>query len=333
LPSIEDITLESWPAFAATDRPETLRTTHFAIRQSEVNLDFYLDRFYHDRRLRFHYFDDLEELVKVCHRHRISAILIAGEGEFVRELDMVRAIKQNLQLSSVPAILYHPDPHVNTVVAAYESGVEEFIYGEWVDKLVRVRIDRVIERSQRDVAVNPSTLLPGPALIEEEINRQIQLGEKFAVAYADLDNFKAFNDYSGYVYGDKIIRLTGRILRDVVFDLCREGFVGHIAGDDFICVMPADVVEDACRWIIKTFDAFMPYRYNEADRERGYYEANNRLGEMERFPLLSISIAVVINRDGEFKHVGELSKMLADLKTVCKAKEGSTYMIERRRKY
>jgi len=333
LPSIEDITLENWQAFAASDRPESQRTIHFAIRQSEVNLDFYLGRFYHDHRLRFHYFDNLEELVKICHRHRVSAILIAGEGEFVRELDIVQAIKQNILLSIVPVIFYHPDPNINTVVAAYESGVEEFIYGEWVDKLVRVRIDRVIERSQRDVAVNPSTLLPGPTLIEEEINRQIQLGDKFAVAYADLDNFKAFNDYNGYVYGDKIIRLTGRILRDVVFDLCREGFVGHIAGDDFICVMPSDVVEEACRWIIKSFDAFVPYRYGEVDRERGYYDSRNRRGELERFPLLSISIAVVINRNGEFQHVGELSKMLADLKAACKAKEGSNYMIERRKKY
>ncbi len=333
MPSIEDITLENWQAFAASDRPESERATHFAIRQSEVNLDFYLDRFYHDRRLRFHYFDNLDELVKICHRHQVSAILIAGEGEFVQELELVRAIKQNLLLSIVPAILYHPEPNINTVVAAYESGVEEFIYGEWVDKLVRVRIDRVIERSHRDVAVNPSTLLPGPALIEAEINRQIQLGEKFAVAYADLDNFKAFNDYSGYVYGDKIIRLTGRILRDIVFDLCPEGFVGHIAGDDFICVMPSDVVENACQWIIKCFDAFMPWRYNETDRERGYYEALNRRDQLERFPLLSLSIAVVINRNGEFKHVGELSKMLADLKRACKANEGSSYMIERRKKY
>ena len=333
MPSIEDITQENWQAFAASDRPESQRTIHFAIRQSDVNLDFYLGRFYHDRRLRFHYFDSLEELVTICHRHRVSAILIAGEGEFVRELDIVQAIKQNILLSIVPVIFYHPDPNINTVVAAYESGVEEFIYGEWVDKLVRVRIDRVIERSQRDVAVNPSTLLPGPTLIEEEINRQIHLGDRFAVAYADLDNFKAFNDYNGYVYGDKIIRLTGRILRDVVFDLCREGFVGHIAGDDFICVMPSEVVEEACRWIIKSFDAFVPYRYDEVDRERGYYESRNRRGELERFPLLSISIAVVINRNGEFQHVGELSKMLADLKAVCKAKDGSCYMIERRKKY
>jgi diguanylate cyclase (GGDEF)-like protein len=333
LPSIEDITLENWPVFAESDRPLPQRTTHFAIRQTEVNLEFYLQQFFRDRRLKFHFFNSFDELVTICHRYMVSAILIAGSGDFMREIELVRTIKKNILLSIVPVIVHHPEPDTNTVVAAYESGVEEFIYGLWIDKLVRVRIERVIERSRRDVGVNPSTLLPGPALIEEEINRQIKQGERFAVCYADLDNFKAFNDYSGYVYGDKIIRMTGWILRDIVFDLCREGFVGHIAGDDFILVMPSEVVDVACRWIIKCFDAFIPYRFSEADRRQGYYEARNRRGELERFPLLSISIAVVINHNGEFEHIGELSKMLADLKRACKAKDGSNYMIERRKKY
>jgi diguanylate cyclase (GGDEF)-like protein len=333
LPNIEDITLENWPVSAESEQPESERIIHFAIRQTRVNLDFYLSTFFRERQIKFHYFKTFEELITICHRNQVSVILIAGDGEFLRELDLVRAIKKNILLSIVPVILYHPEPDLNTMVAAYESGAEEFIYGEWVKKLVQVRIQRVIDRSRRDVAVNPSTLLPGPAMIEGEINRQIKAGEKFAVCYADLDNFKAFNDYQGYVYGDRVIRMTGRILRDVVFELCREGFVGHIAGDDFIFVVPSEQAEPACQWIIKSFDAFMPFQYNETDRARGYYETKNRRGDIERFPLLSISIAVVINHNGEFKHMGELSKMLADLKRACKAKDGSNYMIERRKKY
>jgi len=104
--------------------------------------------------------------------------------------------------------------------------------------------------------------------------------------------------------------MTGWILRDIVFDLCREGFVGHIAGDDFILVMPSEVVDVACRWIIKCFDAFIPYRFSEADRRQGYYEARNRRGELERFPLLSISIAVVINHNGEFESFHRTKKRL-----------------------
>ncbi|MDT8304159.1 MAG: hypothetical protein RQ760_21935, partial [Sedimentisphaerales bacterium] len=84
---------------------------------------------------------------------------------------------------------------------------------------------------------------------------------------------------------------------------------------------------------IKCFDAFIPYRYSAEDRERGYIVATNRRGGEERFEILSLSIAVIINRDREFQHIGELTRMLADLKKACKAKPGSNYMIERRRKY
>jgi len=313
LQSIENITLENWPV--SSESSESKETTyHFALRQEGVNLDFHFEKFFRNNRLSFHYFETFDDLTIICHRFPVDAIVIGGGGDFLRELEMVKAIRENILLSIIPVILYHPDPEPNTVVAAY-------------------RVGRVLDRTRRDLAVNPSTALPGPGIIEQEINRQLELGEEFAVLYADLDNFKAFNDYYGYVYGDKIIRLTGRILRDIVFDLCREGFVGHIAGDDFICVVPANLVDDVCQWIIKCFDAFVWYRYDEVDRERGYIETANRRGSIERYPILSISIAVIINRDREFKHIGELSRMLADLKKATKALPGSNYMLERRKKY
>jgi len=331
--NIESTTLENWPVSDDQAGSQSEVTWHFALRQRSVSLDFHLERFFGHQAKAIHYFDRFDELVKICHRHTISAIIIGGSSDFFKEIELVRDIKQNIQLSIVPVVLYHPDPDLATLVAAYENGVEDFIHGEWIEKLVEVRIRGAVERSLRDMAVNPSTALPGPGSIEREINRQLRLKERFAICYADLDNFKAFNDYYGYVYGDRIIRLTGRILRDVVFDLCPEGFVGHIAGDDFICVVPADVVDAACQWIIRCFDAFIPYRYEEVDRERGYIDTTNRRGEMERFPILSISIGVIINENGEFQHIGELSKMLADLKKAAKAKPGSNYMVERRKKY
>jgi diguanylate cyclase (GGDEF)-like protein len=332
LRSIENITLENWPVSSEIETPAKA-AYHFAVKQTGVNLDFHLKQFFRDRRLSFHYFDSFDDLVTICHRYPVSVIVIGGRSDLYRELELVSAIKNNILLRIVPVILYHPEPDTSTVVEAYENGAEEFIHGEWVDKLVQVRIERVIERSRRDLAVNPSTSLPGPALIEQEINRQLELKARFAVCYADLDNFKAYNDYHGYVYGDKIIRLTGRILRDITFDMCREGFAGHIAGDDFICVVPAELAHDVCRWIIKCFDAFIPYRYSEEDRDRGFITTTNRRGEIEEFPILSISIAVIINENGEFEHIGELSKMLADLKCAAKQKPGSNYMIERRKKY
>jgi GGDEF domain-containing protein len=229
--------------------------------------------------------------------------------------------------------MYHPNPTTGLMINAYERGVEDFIYGEWSDRLVKVRIRKVIERSRRDLSINPSTRLPGPAIIEREMDRMLEMSAEFAVGYADLDNFKAYNDYYGYFHGDKVIQLTARVVKDVVCDLCDGGFVGHIAGDDFMFMVPIEEIDRVCRAIIETFDTLIPYRYEEEDRERGFITTTSRRGEIENFPLLTISVAVLLNRAGEFQHVGEISKMLADLKKATKSKSGSNYMIERRRKY
>jgi len=332
LQNIENITLENWPDSKGTNAVSK-PTFHFAIKQSEISLDFHLRQFFREEEVSFHYFRDFIDLNTICLRYAVDAILIGGKSLFLRELELTRAIKNNIQLSIVPVILYHPSPAKDIIIAAYENGAEEFIYGEWIDRFVEVRIRRVVERSRRDLSVNPTTRLPGPAMIEREIERQMSLGEEFAVCYADLDNFKAYNDYYGYAYGDRIIRMTGRVLKDIVYDLCQEGFVGHIAGDDFICVIPRDLVDETCYWVIKCFDAFVQFRYSEEDRDRGFIVTTNRRGIVERFPILSISIAVIINEEGKFRHIGELSKMLADLKKATKAMPGSNYMIERRKKY
>jgi diguanylate cyclase (GGDEF)-like protein len=323
---------ENWPGPITTEPPRG-PTYHFALIQSEINIDFHLERFFRANNMSLHYFTSFEQLVTTCQRFPIDIIMIGSRGSGVKEVELIRAIKDNVFLRIVPVIMFHPEPDENIVVAAYQAGAEDFIYGDWRDKLVQVRIRRVVERSRRDLSINPSTHLPGPGVIEAEIGRQIDMGAYFALCYADLDNFKAYNDYYGYYYGDRVIQLTSRVIKDVVFDLCREGFVGHIAGDDFIFVIPPEDVERICGQIIKTFDILIPYRYAEIDRERGYIRTTDRRNRIEEYPILTVSIAVLINDNGKFRHVGEMSRMLSDLKKVTKQKEGSNFMIERREKY
>jgi len=332
LPNIESTILENWPGPQTTESPRS-PVYHFAVKQEGVNLDFHIAQFFKGAEVAFHFFNDFEELLLTCQRHEIDAVIIGGRGDFLPEVELIRLVKQNVFLSIIPVLMYHPEPDDAIIVAAYENGVEDFLYGPWRERLAQVRVRRTLDRNRRDIAVNPSTHLPGPNLIEKEIARQMELGEQFAVCYADLDNFKAFNDYYGYARGDKVIRLTARIIKDIVFDVCREGFVGHIAGDDFIFVIPSGEVDTICGNILSTFDSIVVYQYEQEDRDRGFIVTESRRGEREQFPILSMSIAVVINRNGTFEHVGELSRMLADLKKYTKMKDGSNYMVERRSKY
>src|SRR5207244_8781510 len=119
-------------------------------------------------------------------------------------------------------------------------------------------------RTARDVAVNPSTGLPGTTDIEREIRRRMEDGELFAVCYADLDHFKEYNDRYSYNDGDRVIYLLSRILHDVVKGiLSKKGFVGHIGGDDFIFVIPFDALTEVCGAVLEVFDNLTPPTYHE----------------------------------------------------------------------
>lgn len=306
---------------------------HCACRQEGIDIAFYLLKSFTKERVSFHYFHTIDELLVLSQRYHIDIVVIAGNGEFSTELKMVHLIKNHIFLAVIPTILYHPNPGDDLLMAGYENGAETFLHGEWKERLFEVQLKMAAERNRRDVSFNPSTWLPGPGVIESEIKRLIDLEADFSVCYADIDDFKPFNDYYGYYYGDRAIKLTARIIRDGVFDLCREGFVGHIGGDDYLFILPPEKVKPVCENIIKVFDTLIPYRYSEEDRKRGIIHTKNRKGEMETFSILSISIAVINCLPGEFQHLGELSNMLADLKKYSKSLDGSNYVIERRKKY
>jgi len=310
---------------------------HVASHTDGSTADLYLSRMMEEKKVSIHPFHTGSELLTLAQRFTLDMIYIGLTKieiePVVKALDLIRLIKHHTYLAIIPTVLYHPQPADSTVLAAYENGVEEVFSDAMQIRVAKVKAMMLMQRAGRDLSINPSSRLPGPGIIEKEIERQIELGQEFAVGYVDLDNFKAFNDYYGYYYGDRVIRLTSRIIKDVVFDVCWEGFVGHIGGDDFIFIIPGSLVPPICEGIIRTFDTIIPFRYKPEDRRRGFIVTHNRRREEETFGIMTLSIAVVINKGKMFQHVGEMSHMLADLKKYAKSLEGSNYVIERRKKY
>src|SRR5258706_12162462 len=72
--------------------------------------------------------------------------------------------------------------------------------------------------------------------------------------------------------------------------LGKQGFVGHIGGDDFIFVLPIENIGLVCSEILDVFDTLVPYQYNEQDRRAGYYFGKDRRGQLHRVPLMKLSI-------------------------------------------
>jgi diguanylate cyclase (GGDEF)-like protein len=277
-------------------------------------------------------FRELGDLFRISLRHRVDLILMCIDDSLEAASALARMVDRHMSLAIIPAVIYQANPTREQIKRGLQSCADDYLWGEWDGELFGLRVRMIAERSNRDMAVNPTSQLPGPTLIEQEINARLQEQQRFAVCYLDIDDFKAYNDYRGYFYGDRIIRLVARIVRDIVADLAPESFVGHIGGDDFLFLLDPDQVDNVCSNVIRTFDRIVPWRYAEDDRERGQILTRNRQGEMKTFGLMTISIAVLI-ADTSFSHMGEMSHMLADLKSYTKSLSGSNYTIERRTRY
>lgn len=193
------------------------------------------------------------------------------------------------------------------------------------------RVSLSILRSERISEVNPLTKLPGNVSINKQIQTRLDRNVLFALAYADLDHFKPFNDYYGFTRGDEVIRITGRLILNIVKNLQpQDSFVGHIGGDDFVFIMDLNLAEGAAKEIVDTFDRIIPTLYEAVDRKRGYIETQDRRNTLTRFPLITISIGITSNFKKPFKHYGEITEIASEMKALTKRVHGSCYRVDRR---
>lgn len=175
---------------------------------------------------------------------------------------------------------------------------------------------------------NPLTGLPGNFLIEQELRRVVSEGQDYAVLYFDLDNFKAYNDLYGFENGDKILIFTAQTIQTGLDQYQPAGtFLGHIGGDDFVAIVKNDHVAGLCEAIIASFDRHIGNFYSERDRRQGFIISKNRHGSDEQFPLISISIGVVTDRQNSFETHLQIGEAASLVKKKCKLTWKSCYHI------
>lgn len=189
---------------------------------------------------------------------------------------------------------------------------------------------RLKQLEQISLDASPLTRLPGNIAIERALSRRLRENISFVMCYLDLDNFKSYNDRYGYIKASELLKETGRLVYEAVLQLRDpEAFVGHIGGDDFVVIVTGDVAEAACRAIINDFDAMIPSYYSNEDRSAGAINGVDRYGVPRLFPLVSLSIAALDCRPGDYATAGEIATAAAAVKDRVKGAAGSNFIIIR----
>ncbi|WP_242950706.1 GGDEF domain-containing protein [Clostridium grantii] len=177
--------------------------------------------------------------------------------------------------------------------------------------------------------LNPLTGLPGNKLIEECLSN-LNNNRQCSVLYLDLDNFKSFNDTYGFRKGDEILKLTSNLIKNQLIKLSNdEYFIGHIGGDDFICVIyeNKDKTMSFCTDLLLEFDTNIVNFFSEEDIKKGFFYSLDRAGNTKEYKLTSLSIAG-LNGSFEGLNHSTLSKELSLIKKEAKMINGSSLVLK-----
>ena len=291
-----------------------------------------LDRFKNDQRLR-----------------NLPVVNFAGEPlGILRELDLKKYVYNKFGIS----ILHHKSASqgleslvfrapfmevsnsIEKILELYSlnSDIETVIImenGKYLGILDSSAILRILSEKQISIAQdqNPLTKLPGNQSINRYLSeciRQNETDSKVCV-YFDFDNFKPFNDTYGFRQGDRIIRLFSDILKEPG-EIPAE-FTGHLGGDDFFVGygfedISLEIIINEIKRLVTRFGLDVIPFYSTQDRQNGYLEAKNRNGRKARFPLLTVSAAILVIQNPLENCTTEIiSERIAGLKKKAKKSE------------
>jgi len=233
--------------------------------------------------------------------------------------EVARRIRAHPTNTHVPIIMLTAKSDVQDKLAGFEAGIDDYITKPFGPQELLARVRAKIARVEMDASLSPLTRLPGNLAIEAEVRRRIESRAPFAVLYMDLDNFKAFNDVYGFTHGDEAIRLLASTAVDVVR---RRGtaldFVGHIGGDDFLVVTIPERAEEISREIIADFDRGIRELYRPQDLRQGFIETHDRRGALNRYAIMSLSIALVSSEQRPMTDYAQIGETAAELKRYAK---------------
>ena len=244
--------------------------------------------------------------------------------------EVLSRIREQFRTHNLPVILLTAHGDTTQKVRGLRAGANDYLVKPFVPEELMLRVRNMLELSRNHRDANPLTGLPGNRAIDAELSRRLEGDLAYGYCYCDLDHFKAYNDYYGYSRGDRLLTMLADILVNEVLKLGENAFLGHVGGDDFVAISGSDEAELFAQRVIEAFDARISDLYEPIDWSRGYVELPDRGGDSKRFPPVSLTVAVITDRDGRFGHVGRLNAVAAELKQYGKTLPGSVVVAERR---
>jgi DNA-binding response OmpR family regulator len=239
--------------------------------------------------------------------------------------EVVQCLRKHPKTLHIPIVVLSALGEIREKINAFEIGVDDYITKPFHTDELLARIRTQLRRVQQNF-LSPLIGLPGGFQVELAIKYKLNSAEPWSMLYLDLDNFKAFNDVYGFLTGNEMIRLVGRICQRVVLQYGNpDDFVGHVGGDDFVVVTKPECAHIFCKHIRDQFQEESTVFYRPEDLRRGSISGVDRKGRLYQFPLVSLSIGVLNNQMLQPQSIQEVSYLAAEAKNQAKQSIDNVY--------
>ena len=246
--------------------------------------------------------------------------------------DLIVFLRKTAEYAITPIVLVSENTDKEHKLDMLKKGIEFYIKKPLDDNYFLYTIKNVSRLISANRCISALTGLPGNVQIENELKRRISSRGVYAVLYIDLDNFKAYNDKYGFMNGDEVIKFTSDIIQDSVQTFGTKGdFVGHVGGDDFVVILDYENAKTIGKNIIKLFDEGITKYYTQEDVEKGWIKIANRKGKLEKYPIMTLTVAMISNKLKRYANILEIGEDGANVKKKAKTITGSTLLEDRRK--
>ena len=259
-------------------------------------------------------------------------VILDGSMPVMDGFETLEQIRKNPKFINLPVMMFTALSGESEQIKGLSLGADDYITKPFKTPILLTKVKNILDRKKKSMDVNPLTSLPGNLSIQENVEKRIANKTHFSLLYVDLNNFKSFNDKYGFYTGDNVIKFTAELLQNTVrkYGMLSD-FVGHIGGDDFVIITESGNSITLAENIIKEFDKGITRFYNKEDVKNGFIVSTDRNDNIQKFPIMTISIAIIATNVAHSTHFAEISKRASDLKKLAKKNNKSSYVFERRK--
>jgi PleD family two-component response regulator len=225
--------------------------------------------------------------------------------------EVCHSLRTNLRTSHIPVIFLTQRDERADKLKGLELGADDYITKPFDIDELRLRVQNVLSRAERESLTDPQSGLPCGRLIEEQLRKVIQQSG-WALLDVRIDHFGQFKDVYGFIAANGVIRFTSMLLGEVVDELgAADDFIGHAGGDNFVIITRRATAGLIKKRLKERFSREVRQHYSFTDRQRGYMIIPTRVGENVLAPFMSLSIGIVSPETHQFSDIREITEIAA----------------------